>query len=245
MKKSKEKNLILVGDIPPSATEVDMRGVFSQFGEIKKIYFHKFTHFNGENMSNEEKNQIGNYCLINFMRKMSVEKCIFSTVMFGGKHLLLLKVKPEEMNFLLKLDRKNKKKKTLQDHVKEQLAEEKEILANKNNENQDEEKGDESYVSETEESFDENYQEDESQKKLKNLIQHIYIAFKLKQDKMILSIIDQFFKNLRTGEPYVWAGESIVEAVKAVSIEVKILRFKFFERILAQNFSCRKSGRKE
>lgn len=50
---AKQRNLILVGDIPKDATEATLRALFSQYGQIKDIYFHSFPDFlSQQNLSN-------------------------------------------------------------------------------------------------------------------------------------------------------------------------------------------------
>lgn len=204
MSKSKKKNLILIGDIPDTATEVDMRGVFSQYGEIKKIYFHRFSLFGKDSGASEaEADTMGNYCVVNFARKMSVEKCIYSTVMFKGRQLLLLKVKKDEIHYILKV----KKKKTLQDHIKEQMAEDKGIK----------EEGE----SETEESLED--LKDPIDIFLKELTQHIYIAFKLKQDKAVRALIENYYNKLKMEGGYVWKETNVKDIVGALSIDVRAI----------------------
>jgi RNA recognition motif-containing protein len=95
----KSKNLVLVGDIPKEATESDLKSLFSQYGQIKKIYFHDFPDYlTSPNLNNlqklvqkmkESKSQpkksgvLGHYCLVSFSRRESVEKCIYANVNFG------------------------------------------------------------------------------------------------------------------------------------------------------------------
>lgn len=95
----KTKNLILVGDIPKDAQESELKELFQQYGQIKKIYFHHFPDFLSQANLNDlqelvklmknssKKNKagdvLGHYCLISFSRRESVEKCIYASVNYG------------------------------------------------------------------------------------------------------------------------------------------------------------------
>jgi len=195
----KNKNLILVGDIPLNANETDMRNVFSQYGQIKQIYFKDFPDLTTLKFNtlldkpapktvgpSAPKKPLGHYCLLSFQRKESVEKCIFSNVMFNSRQLLLMKVKEDEMYYLLK-DGGAGKKKGLADFAMEDME-----------------------VGEGEEDEVGQYMRMKKEEKMKNqskedkidqLCQHVYVSFKLKQDKVTLKLIDFFFEFLRAIEP--------------------------------------------
>ena len=98
---TKSQNLVLVGDIPKTSTEQEIKTLFSQFGQIKNLYFRYFPDFLSTNNLNDlvemskittetiskSKQQseevIGLYCLVSFSRKESVEKCIYANVNIG------------------------------------------------------------------------------------------------------------------------------------------------------------------
>jgi RNA recognition motif-containing protein len=121
---TKSQNLVLVGDIPKTSTEQEIKTLFSQFGQIKNLYFRFFPDFLSTNNLNDlvemskitsetiskSKQQseevIGLYCLVSFSRKESVEKCIYANVNIGTKQLLIMKVKEDEMHWVLKNGKK-------------------------------------------------------------------------------------------------------------------------------------------
>ena len=121
---TKSQNLVLVGDIPKTSTEQEIKTLFSQFGQIKNLYFRYFPDFLSTNNLNDlvemskittetiskSKQQseevIGLYCLVSFSRKESVEKCIYANVNIGTQQLLIMKVKEDEMHWVLKNGKK-------------------------------------------------------------------------------------------------------------------------------------------
>jgi hypothetical protein len=233
----KSKNLILVGDIPLKANETDMRNVFSAYGQIKEIYFKDFpdlttykfsTLFKKGGYASPQKESIGpkkpkkplgHYCLIAYQRKESVEKCIYSNVMFHSKALLLMKVVEEEMFFLLK-DRKHKKK-----GLSEFAMEDMEV-------NEDDEVA--QYMKQQAE---EKMSKERKEDNIDRLCQHVFISYKLKQDKITLKLIDYFFEMMRTIDPIEWTIENNQDAQQVTENLDRKVRQKINQKHRISNLS--------